>query len=664
MFSAEFFPTPRWLARKMVAKISPNAEYWMEPSAGKGDLAAAILNPCTYEELEADADTDELKDILGTDRGYRHHSYRRERDERRHVECVEANPDLASVLRSKGFDVVGYDWLTYDGVAAADAVVMNPPFSNGAAHLLKAWDWLYRGEIVCLLNEETLLNPYTEERRRLLELIAAYAASDVEYLGACFASSEHPTDVRVVLVHMKKELKDDTIDMWAHVTAEKDPGSDFGSDPNMLAIRDNLGNMEHWYNMANAHFVEAIKHARLAKMYMDQNKVNDYDRDGTRTHDFKTILGLGMEHSHHSRAEFLRRHRKLAWASVFTQMEFHKWLDSKQEEEIRRDISRDMTVPFTAENIKATLQNVYENRNKLFLKSVANVFDELTSHDASNTNVKSEGWTTNSGYKVNQRLIFPRGVHFDFSGWSTYAHYTKAGVVYSDLDRILSKLDGEPFDQCHTIGGIIELNRHRKPVAGGVYLESQYFEIRLFKKGTVHLKCKRPELLEQFNKMAAAGKMWIGQESKRAWRPKKRTPDGDCQRSGGHLFRDGVCTYCDSPEVDDGAGIACELCREIFYATGEQCCPLHPKPMTPAVEAPAPGKELLMIEAAIAEAEDTHECPRCGNGSDSLPTDTPPVATRAIGTSLRMACPICDHEWLEVYKEETCPLSTQQTFSI
>lgn len=589
MFTDDFYPTPRWLARKMVAKISPNAEYWMEPSAGKGDLVATILNPCTYEEWEAEAEIEDLKDRRGTERGYRAHSYRSERESRRRVECVEANPDLASVLRSKGYDVVGFDWLTYDGVAAADAVVMNPPFSNGAAHLLKAWEWLYRGEIVCLLNEETILNPYTEERRRLAEIIGKHG--NVEHLGACFAEAERPTNVRVSLVYLKKELADDTIDMWANVSTERDPGCDFGAEPNMLAIQDNLGNMEHWYNMANAHFVEAIKHARLAKMFMDQNKVHDYDRDGNRDHDFKTILGLAMDNSHHSRAEFLRRHRKLAWASVFTQMEFHKWLDSKQEEEIRRDIARDMHVPFTAANIKATLQNVFENRNKLFLKSVANVFDELTSHDASNTNVKSEGWTTNSGYKVNQRLVFPRGVHFDFGGWSTYAHYTRAGVVYHDLDRILCKLEGKPFEKCHTIGAIIDHNRHAKPVAGGVYLESEYFEIRLFKKGTVHLKCKRPDLLEKFNAMAAAGKRWIGQESKRAWRPRKRTPDQDCRRSGGHLFRDGVCTYCDSPEVDDGAHIECDLCREVFYATGQQSCPVHP-----AAEPTMLGEAPLLLE--------------------------------------------------------------------
>ena len=37
----DFFPTPRPLARKMLAKITnKEAKYFLEPSAGKGDIAA------------------------------------------------------------------------------------------------------------------------------------------------------------------------------------------------------------------------------------------------------------------------------------------------------------------------------------------------------------------------------------------------------------------------------------------------------------------------------------------------------------------------------------------------------------------------------------------------------------------------------------------------
>jgi hypothetical protein len=51
----DFYPTPRVIARKMLAKITnKDAKYYLEPSAGKGDICDVIKNPCTFEEYEAE----------------------------------------------------------------------------------------------------------------------------------------------------------------------------------------------------------------------------------------------------------------------------------------------------------------------------------------------------------------------------------------------------------------------------------------------------------------------------------------------------------------------------------------------------------------------------------------------------------------------------------
>ena len=57
---------------------------------------------------------------------------------------------------------------------------MNPPFSNGDKHLLKALQMQEKGgNIVCLLNAETLRNPYTESRKELIRQLDKYDA-DIE----------------------------------------------------------------------------------------------------------------------------------------------------------------------------------------------------------------------------------------------------------------------------------------------------------------------------------------------------------------------------------------------------------------------------------------------------------------------------------------------------
>jgi phospholipid N-methyltransferase len=68
----DFYPTPRPLARKMLAKITnKDAKYFLEPSAGKGDIADAIKNPCTWEEYEAENPSEDSAI-------HRHHHWRSE----------------------------------------------------------------------------------------------------------------------------------------------------------------------------------------------------------------------------------------------------------------------------------------------------------------------------------------------------------------------------------------------------------------------------------------------------------------------------------------------------------------------------------------------------------------------------------------------------------
>ena len=622
----DFYPCPRKVARKMLAKITnKEAKYYLEPSAGKGDIADVIRNPYTFEEF---CEENPGYNTKRSDEYYGPRWYDRE-NSRIHVDVIENYPDLISVLYGKGFDVVGYDWLTYQGVSYYDAIVMNPPFSSGAAHLLKAWDFLYDGELVCLLNEETIKNPYTAERLRLEQIIAAFG--HVEYLGDCFSTAEHKTSVNVAMVYLKKVAPDDAPDLWAkEATQEKNYTAEFDGDPTMLAIRDNLGNMEHWFNMANEHWCKGIEHIRKARLYMDQNKVSD-SRDRVGSEEFKTILGIALNNVKTCRAEYLRRHRRLAWTSVFEQMEFGRWLDSKQQERFMRDVERDSTIPFTAENIKSTLENVFMSRKKLFDESVARVFDDLCGHAVENgcgpvmpESVKrswrsSEGWKTNDNYKVNKKLIFPYGVSYSCGSFNTYSR-GDALTIYADLDRILCVLDGKPYDKCYTVGYALESKVRQvggRTTPGGWTFESEYFEGRFYKKGTVHLKWKREDLWERFNITAAAGKKWLGEDTQQ-YRPTKRKTGADvpweCREN--HTFVDGVCSRCGEPEIDELEAVECDYCRAIFEHTGRKHCPIHqdegdmipvldePETSLPAqLEAPKTPINLILRAKEIQQAQ-------------------------------------------------------------
>lgn len=68
---------------------------------------------------------------------------------------------------------------------------MNPPFSQGAKHLLKALALQSNGGMVlCILNAETIKNPYTNERMALKQKLNEYNAN-IDFISGAFESSEH-----------------------------------------------------------------------------------------------------------------------------------------------------------------------------------------------------------------------------------------------------------------------------------------------------------------------------------------------------------------------------------------------------------------------------------------------------------------------------------------
>jgi hypothetical protein len=132
-----FYPTPALLASKMLSKIKGYPTRWLEPSAGKGDLAEQIRT-----------------------------RYKSSYGSQAQIFCIEKDNDLQATLRGKGFTLLDSDFLTYSAPDQFDAILMNPPFESGENHLLKAIEIMYRGQIVCLLNAETIRHPFTNNRRR------------------------------------------------------------------------------------------------------------------------------------------------------------------------------------------------------------------------------------------------------------------------------------------------------------------------------------------------------------------------------------------------------------------------------------------------------------------------------------------------------------------
>lgn len=158
-----FFPTPGHIVERMIRLADLRVgQTVLEPSAGKGDIARAVLAAGVTADL---------------------------------LQCVELNHGLGCHLIGLGFNVWRGDFLDYAPDHLFDRVVMNPPFERGADHLhvLHAFEFLKPGgRLVAVVSNTTghQLEQWADDH-------AGWVANLPE---DTFRNSERPTGVQTSLV--------------------------------------------------------------------------------------------------------------------------------------------------------------------------------------------------------------------------------------------------------------------------------------------------------------------------------------------------------------------------------------------------------------------------------------------------------------------------------
>jgi tRNA G37 N-methylase Trm5 len=116
----DLFITPAELAERMCKAAHVGAgDRVLEPEAGTGRIAQAVRNLGAW------------------------------------VTCCDLNQTLVRRLIDKGFEAIQGDFLQVVPAAKYNAVIMNPPFSNGQDidHVLHAWNFIEEGYLVAIMSE-------------------------------------------------------------------------------------------------------------------------------------------------------------------------------------------------------------------------------------------------------------------------------------------------------------------------------------------------------------------------------------------------------------------------------------------------------------------------------------------------------------------------------
>lgn len=528
----QFYPTPPSIAEKMLAGLDMMyVRSVLEPSAGKGDLIDAIgrKNLAMYQYDRAiEVDFCEIDPYLRQICKYnfsdekKHEIYEQyeplqrrsfsalSESEKREHRRLDRELDL---FRKTKVYCVHDDFLTYRTYKHYDLILMNPPFANGDEHLLRAIKMQERqgGSVICLLNAETVRNPYTGIRIQLAAKLKEYDAK-IEYVENAFSDAERKADVDVAIirVHIPQPPPDES-DIWKRM--KKAVEEDDIPDPELHALitGDYIEQAITLYRTEVAATMELVRQYKALIPYMGRSL------KGNESFDKMPILNLVVGDDNYLHGfdldKYMRTVRLKYWSALFSNEKFIGRLTSELRDKYHEQINRMADYEFSAFNIKQVALEMQSEMTQGIEKAILDLFEKLTYTHAYDPDFSSNkhyynGWVTNKAWKIGKKCIIPTYGMFSWYKSSRETFYvSEAYKVISDIEKAFDYLDGG------RTGEINLLSRLEGASAQGKTrnIECKYFKIDIFKKGTTHIKFY-PEampLVDRLNIYASQKKGWL-----------------------------------------------------------------------------------------------------------------------------------------------------------
>lgn len=481
-FNEEFYPTPKSLLNKIFDGVDwKQVDTILEPSAGKGDIIEFIQN---------------------SEEAHRyHHNFE--------IDCIEKDPNLQAVLKQKGFRLVHDDFFTFHTWKQYDLIVMNPPFSCGDKHLLNALKLQEDGgNVICILNAETLKNPYSVTRQALAFRLEDLHA-DVSYMQNEFVSAERKTSVEIAVVKVSIPKKERDSRIFSELRESKQMSEQTVQEQTSLAENDYIKAAVKQFELETEAGIRLIREYQAMKPYM----LRSLSGDNFVKND--SILYLTMDK--YSRCspevtenEFLKVVRLKYWTSIFNDSRFTGHMTSNLLSEYRTQIDKLADYDFSCFNIKTIQADIAIKLVKGVEECIVKLFDELSFQysysDELGRNIHYyNGWKTNKAWIINKKVILPW-----MNAWGRCnGSYDPASYEIieklADIEKALDYLSGSSGNE----RGIRETLHEAKKIGQTKKIPLKYFTVTFYKKGTCHIEFTDLELLKKLNIFGSQQKGWL-----------------------------------------------------------------------------------------------------------------------------------------------------------
>lgn len=464
------------------------------PSTDK--LCHILTNPIDWIRvrflLEPSAGSAKILNFVKDLHHYKNYRYK--------IFAIEKDQNLRNMLIGANWNVCGTDFLTYSGLTQFDTILMNPPFSNGEDHLLKAIQILYSGQISCVLNAQTIKNPNTTKKLALLNKLKELNAT-IEFHQHIFrdptAERKSSVEIAHIYINVVRDLHEDLLKNC----------NDFVKPHNDQAFDDEIkdvANKDSIISIVDSYNLTCNKGIQFIHSYYSQTKyLSGY------------LTVVGSEETNRFRKptiqeltnSFLDDVRFDYWNKVIKLPDFQKRLTEEKTKQFVESIKKHSNLEFTVSNIRAFFDNLINSYENTLIDAVESIFDAMTykyswfEAEHNKTVRYYNGWKTNDSFMVNKKVILPYIRYNSWgSGWTLQCDCLEK---LNDIDKVMNYFEGKS-----SYTSIEQATKPFKSIVGQL-IESEFFKLRFYKKGTLHLTFKSEDLRRRFNIMAGKKKGWL-----------------------------------------------------------------------------------------------------------------------------------------------------------
>lgn len=530
-----FYPTPAAVADKLLEGMD-----WMrlatvlEPSAGKGDLVEAILRHYDihgWSNGKVEIDCVEIDPHLRSVLKYEHCGERldavgrriRELDDKRtwdskHGRYIDLPPaeqeEMKELRRRKSWmekgsvRIVHDDFGTFESRKQYGLIVMNPPFKDGDAHLLKAIEMQrqHGGEVRCILNAETLRNPYTN-RRKILRQTLLDLEADVQFIDGAFSDAERATDVSVALIRVKiPEIKRESA-IYERLKKAAEMQEQAPREVTDLTVADFVSKIVTQFNVEVDAGLGLIREFIAMSPYIMRNM----DPNAKYNSPTLSLSVNGGSSDYPSINKFLIATRRKYWEALFTNKDFTSRLTKNLKDKYESMVDDMQDYDFTEFNIRRIMEEMNAEMHTGIQETIVALFEKLTAahsyYPECSKNVHYyNGWKTNKAHKIGSKVILPiHGVFASYSWEKDTFNVRNAEAIISDIEKVFEYLDGNasaPVDLHGVLETACKEGRRQN-------IQCKFFSVSLFKKGTMHIKFHNRAIVDRFNIYCSQKKNWL-----------------------------------------------------------------------------------------------------------------------------------------------------------